>query len=209
MSQIFWIYGNQHIENTRDMGKFKFRITFNSSIDLEKAMEMAATEFSSKCISFAKWSENEKVLRRCTWVLVTGIPSHAWSMIQTNTLHFINKHIVLQVNETLHDILIKELENPIRPIPCYFCEFQGQATHGEFRPNQPSMETEEEQLNSHQQTCEERENIVSQNNVSRGADKDVDASVDRTRAFHIPQRASTLWLMKVRDKEPTTLLPNQ
>lgn len=53
--------------------------------------------------------------------------------IQTELLHPINEGVVLQVNDLKFDIFIKELENPVRPIPCYFCEYQGAASHGVFK----------------------------------------------------------------------------
>lgn len=60
----------------RDMGKFKFIVTFESTEDMEEAYKDIRNNLKL-CWGMKKWSIIEVCYTRCVWVEIFGIPPHA------------------------------------------------------------------------------------------------------------------------------------
>lgn len=68
----------QKIKTFKDMGEFKFIITFRTQQDHDWALNMATAQFISKCMMFRKWFMEEDLgACRDVWIQFMGLPPQA------------------------------------------------------------------------------------------------------------------------------------
>lgn len=67
------------MKNIKDMGFFLFLIYFQSVEEMELALKEKHKDFDEACVDIRRWSEEECCYKRCVCLEIFGIPPHAWS----------------------------------------------------------------------------------------------------------------------------------